>query len=111
MSIATVLSETMDQENVTQESLAKKVGVSQSYISQICSGKKVPTISVLSDISASLGISIASFFAEDEEAAQELSQTTKLVLSGEERELIQFYRLMDRRNRAVLKGIISSYTP
>lgn len=112
MSIATVLSDAMAQSDITQKALAEQVGVSQSYISQICAGKKTPTINTLAQISQCLGISVVCFFQEEGADAGPQSGSSKrngrMNLSEDEKQLIRFYRTMDRRNRAVLKGIVSS---
>lgn len=39
MSIATVVSNALNQSGMTQKELVSSIGVTQSYVSQICSGK------------------------------------------------------------------------
>lgn len=41
MSIATVVSDALVQSGMSQLELASSIGVTQSYVSQICSGKKL----------------------------------------------------------------------
>ena len=47
---------------MSQEELAKESGVDRSYISQIESGKKTPSLSVLERIADALGCSLKDFF-------------------------------------------------
>lgn len=44
--------------NMTQSELAEKVGVAQSYISEIESGKTMPSIQTLCDLSQALGVTV-----------------------------------------------------
>lgn len=112
MSIATVLSDAIAQSDMTQKALADQVGVLQSYISQICAGKKTPTVHTLTQISECLGISVTRFFQEESADGDPRrgpsTRNGRMNLSEDEKQLIRFYRTMDRRNRAVLKGIVSS---
>ncbi len=48
--------------NMSQEDLAKKANVDRSYISQIESGKKIPSLSVLERIADALECSLKDFF-------------------------------------------------
>lgn len=48
--------------NMSQEELAKKANVDRSYISQIESGKKTPSLSVLERIADALECSLKDFF-------------------------------------------------
>lgn len=47
---------------VTQEELAHKAGIHQTYLSGVESGKRNPSIGVLERIASGLGIDIALFF-------------------------------------------------
>jgi transcriptional regulator with XRE-family HTH domain len=47
---------------MSQDDLAKKAGVDRSYISQIESGKKTPSLSVLERIADALECSLKDFF-------------------------------------------------
>lgn len=47
---------------MSQDDLAKKAGVDRSYISQIESGKKTPSLSVLGRIADALECSLKDFF-------------------------------------------------
>lgn len=47
---------------MSQEELAKKANVDRSYISQIESGRKTPSLAVLERIADALGCSLKDFF-------------------------------------------------
>lgn len=55
-------------ENMTISVLAKKVGVSDSYISQLERGLIDPSVSVLRKIASAMDVPVSSFFDEDYEA-------------------------------------------
>jgi transcriptional regulator with XRE-family HTH domain len=49
-----------EAKDMTQEQLAKRVGVTQSYIAQLESGRKTsPSLTALKKIAAVLGVNIA----------------------------------------------------
>lgn len=100
VSIATVLCDGMERTDMSQKALAQRAGVTQSYISQICAGKKIPTIGTLNRLSECLDIPILDFFREEE--------GEPIVLTEEERRLVRLYRAMDSKGKAVLTGIVSS---
>ena len=50
----------------TQQHFATKVGISQTYMSQIESDKKVPTIDTLQMIAAELGVKVSEIFLTNE---------------------------------------------
>lgn len=51
---------------MTQQELAKSISISDSYLSQIESGKRTPTLDTIRNISSEFGIPISSimFFSE-----------------------------------------------
>lgn len=51
---------------LSQAQLAKKLGVTQGYISQIETGEKEPTLRLLRQIAAVLGVSVAQLLMEDD---------------------------------------------
>ena len=54
-----------EKENITQNALANRAGVSPTYIYQLEQGLKSPTVEYLGYICAGLNISLADFFAEE----------------------------------------------
>lgn len=99
MSIADTLVHAMEQAGISQSQLAEQVGVTQSYISQICAGKKVPTIATLTRISDALGLSVQTFL-QDEKASR------PLILTPDEARILTLYRSMSKRDQAVICGVM-----
>lgn len=102
VSIATALCDGMKRTHISQKKLAQKAGVTQAYISQICAGKKTPTIATLNRLSECLDMSILDFFYGEQSEAEPLR------LSEEEKGLVQLYRNLDGQERAMLMRIVSS---
>ncbi|HEY9651363.1 MAG TPA: helix-turn-helix transcriptional regulator [Coleofasciculaceae cyanobacterium] len=57
---------------ISQEELADRAGIHRTYVSQIERGLKSPTLSVLFEISKSLGISASTLIAEVEQIINDL---------------------------------------
>lgn len=90
---------------MTQQELAEKTDITQSYVSQICSGKKQPTISTLTRISQCLGISMTAFF--DEELPDNYScPQRRRSLSSDEEHILSLYRTMNKKDRAVIYSMV-----
>ncbi len=53
------------QKGLSQQQLAQKSGISQSFLSALENGKKSPTVDSLNKICRSLGISLAEFFSRE----------------------------------------------
>ena len=62
MNVGSVLSAAMEQKHINQTALAQQVGVSQSYISQICSGRKVSSSAISCAPSGKLGLTGSAIF-------------------------------------------------
>jgi len=75
-------------ENLTVAALAEKVGVSESYISQLERGLADPSVSLLRRLAAALQVSVSAFF--DDEGAEPIVT-----------------RLEDREQTAGLNGAVS----
>ena len=54
-----------EKENITQNALANRAGVSPTYIYQLEQGLKSPTVEYLGYICAGLDTTLADFFAEE----------------------------------------------
>jgi transcriptional regulator with XRE-family HTH domain len=68
--IATTLKAEMARRDVTQESLARKLGVSQQFISRRLSGRVTLSVDELSDIAVAIGVPVADLIALDEYVAK-----------------------------------------
>ncbi len=79
---------------LTLTELAKRVGVSPSYISLVENGKSVPSLKILDQICTSLSIHLSMLFAAHEENAPEshavFREATHINLNVSERRQIRF---------------------
>lgn len=96
MSIASTLLRALKRAGMTQSRLAEQVGVTQAYISQICTGKRVPTVGTLERIGDCLNMTVEEFFSDGAETA---AQSDRMPLTREEARLLVCYRSMNSRNR------------
>lgn len=58
------LKELLAEKNITQAQLSEMVGVSQAFISYVLNGYKVPSVAVIKNIAAHLGVSVDELLAE-----------------------------------------------
>jgi transcriptional regulator with XRE-family HTH domain len=65
MDVAGKIKKLREEANLSKNQLAKKAGISQSFISAIESDQKHPGIDVMEKICHALGITLSSFFSDD----------------------------------------------
>lgn len=79
-----------EKENITQNALANRAGVSPTYIYQLEQGLKSPTVEYLGYICAGLNISLAEFFAEGQSEKNVAGRTTDALNEKQKRLLDEF---------------------
>lgn len=79
-----------EKENITQNALANRAGVSPTYIYQLEQGLKSPTVEYLGYICAGLNISLAEFFAEEQSEKDVAGRTTDALNEKQKRLLDEF---------------------
>ena len=79
-----------EKENITQNALATRAGVSPTYIYQLEQGLKSPTVEYLGYICAGLNISLAEFFAEEQSEKNVAGRTTDALNEKQKRLLDEF---------------------
>lgn len=79
-----------EKENITQNALANRAGVSPTYIYQLEQGLKSPTVEYLGYICAGLNISLAEFFAEEQSEKSVAGRTTDALNEKQKRLLDEF---------------------
>jgi transcriptional regulator with XRE-family HTH domain len=69
--------------DLTQKELAEKLDLSKSYISEIESGKKTPTLKLLSSYSELFDIPVSSilFFSENLDSGKDIDKARQLISS------------------------------
>ena len=76
-----------EKENITQNALANRAGVSPTYIYQLEQGLKSPTVEYLGYICAGLNTSLAEFFAE-KKSRENISERTIDSLNEKQKRLL-----------------------
>lgn len=89
----------MSEKGITQYQLAEQAGYTQSYISQICAGKRTPTIGALTKIGDCLGVPVQMFLQENP-----LSRGSAPLSDSEERMLL-LYQMLSESNQATLVSL------
>lgn len=79
-----------EKENITQNALANRAGVSPTYIYQLEQGLKSPTVEYLGYICAGLNISLAEFFAEEQSEKNVAGRTTDALNEKQKKLLDEF---------------------
>ena len=79
-----------EKENITQNALANRAGVSPTYIYQLEQGLKSPTVEYLGYICAGLNISLAEFFAEEQSEKNVAGRTTDALNEKQKRLIDEF---------------------
>lgn len=90
-----------EQKHISRYRLAKKSGISQSSISTLLNRKSIPTIQTLEKLCAGFDITLAQFFAKDDEIPD---------LTEEQKKLLKNWNALDDHSRqlvsAYMQGII-----
>lgn len=86
-----------EKKHISRYRLAQKSGIAQSSISTLLNRKSVPTIQTLEKICEGLDITLAQFFAGDEEIPD---------LTLEQKELLSDWNLMDEHQKELVKAYI-----
>lgn len=96
MNVATRLQSIREKRGLSIYRLAQMSGVSQSFLSAVEAGQKVPTVTTLERICTSLGISLAEFFDTTPVPApahlQELWEETRYLTVEQSQKLADFLR-------------------
>lgn len=91
MNLGLAIEECRKLMGVTKSSLAKKAELSPPYLTQIISGQREPSISIIEKIANALGIpsSLLIFLASDDSELSNISEETKRELRTLSKHLIQ----------------------
>ena len=94
------IKELCDKQQITKYRLSQMTGVTQTVLSRIMKGENVPTIQTIEKICAALNISLAQFFAKDENPPD---------LTAEQREIIETWNGLTPEERERLMKIIRTF--
>ena len=101
------ISTLLEAKGYTQDLLAQKTGISQSYISKLCNGKCVPTLDRAYLIATALDVPLEALIRSpgDDNYLPEYD----FALSQEERVYIQKMRMLSSENRLAIYAVIDTY--
>lgn len=94
------IKELCDKQQITKYRLSQMTGVTQTVLSRIIKGENIPTIQTIEKICAALNISLAQFFAKDENPPD---------LTAEQREIIETWNGLTPEERERLMKIIRTF--
>ena len=94
------IKELCDKQQITKYRLSQMTGVTQTVLSRIIKRENVPTIQTLEKICAALNISLAQFFAKDENPPD---------LTAEQKEIIETWNGLNPEERERLMKIIRTF--
>lgn len=90
MGIGKRIVELREQKNISTNKLANLAGISQSYLRDIETGTKNPTVEILSYICFALDISLQDFFSESKTINPFLLSAIELMTDEEQIKLAEF---------------------
>lgn len=82
MDVAKRIQELLILRGMSQKDLADALQMSQSFVSQLCNGRKNVTLNTLEAICDALGISMAEFFARDKKSSWRFSANAYRIASA-----------------------------
>ena len=94
------IKELCDKQQITNYRLSQMTGVTQTVLSRIMKGENVPTIQTIEKICVALNISLAQFFAKDENPPD---------LTAEQKEIIETWNGLSPEERERLMKIIRTF--
>ena len=94
LSIGDAIRKHRKRQGITMEELAKKIGISQPYLSQIERGNKKCPIELLDKISKELQVDLSIFFDESRIELKEWIDIGRLLSVDERMSLITFLKLV-----------------
>ena len=97
--VAERIKELCNKKNMSQYELAKRAGMTQSSLSTLLNKGNVPRITTLEKVCKGFGITLAQFFAEDEEYPD---------LSEEQLKVLNTWQKLSVKEKAAIEKIVSS---
>lgn len=82
MDVSQRIQELLNVRDMSQRDLAEALGMSQSFVSQLCNGRKNVTLNTLESICEALGISMADFFAKNKKSGWPFSASAYKIASS-----------------------------
>ena len=97
--IGEIIQDNLEMKNMTQSELGERLGLSQKAISKYVTGKSLPAIDTLEKICSILDVNITSCFNLN--LINSLPPQNK-----DEMEVLNYYRLLNRKNKSLVKDLL-----
>ena len=108
MKVGIYLVNLMKKLGLTQQRLADLTGLSQSYISHICSDRNQPTLDTIEKICQAAGIPVSSFFSDGELLVANVTDSISR-LNYEEACLIAQFRIISEKERRIVSDLVETF--
>lgn len=103
MDIISRINKIMEKQGLTRYQLAKLAGLSQSTVSNMYQRNTVPSIPTIQSICKALDITLAQFFAQDDEEFIPVDQKQK--------EVLDLYILLEPEQQDAVLNILKTMNP
>lgn len=100
MEIAVIIKKLREERGMSQEDLAKALGVTNQAVSTWETGKRLPRMGAIEKMSTLFGVSKGYIIGEDEDSAEEM------ILTSEERALLIAYRSAPAEVKEIIRKIV-----
>lgn len=100
MEIAVIIKKLREERGMSQEDLAKALGVTNQAVSTWETGKRLPRMGAIEKMSTLFGVSKGYIIGEDEDSAEEM------ILTSEERALLIAYRSAPAEVKGIIRKIV-----
>lgn len=100
MEIAVIIKKLREERGMSQEDLAKALGVTNQAVSTWETGKRLPRMGAIEKMSMLFGVSKGYIIGEDEDSSEEM------VLTSEERALLIAYRSAPAEVKEIIRKIV-----
>lgn len=107
MDIGYYMQAALRKAGLSQNMLAAKTGFTQSYISQICLNKKLPSLDALERICKGLSMSLADFFNTKEFYSFSPEKLEDLGLSSAEQRAIYLFLHLEKNEKDIVTSLVA----
>lgn len=94
--------ELRNKKNISGRKLSLELGLSNSYITQIENGQRMPSLENLSKICDYFGISLAEFFCDD--------KSNTVIITEEQKEILKDIKNLSPDQLSAIKSVIKAMT-
>ncbi|MDO5298047.1 MAG: helix-turn-helix domain-containing protein [Clostridia bacterium] len=105
---STKFSAALRRSGLTQKALAARAGITPSYVSQICAGKKRPTLTTLTHLCEILNVHVSDLLSDGDTPSCTQNHGCLECLTDKERKLLIIYRSLSPSDRSMLEQLAAT---